>query len=61
MEQFDGTLKRMQINLTTGERQINRSSNINKNIRFGFFEIEQIAHVLETLALLATSMAPQQL
>lgn len=59
VSQFDGTVKLLTIDLSTGERQVISADVVNEDdITFGLFEVEQSEAELNSVALLATPEGP---
>jgi hypothetical protein len=59
ISQFDGTVKLMKIELSTGAREIVPAKDIGEEkITFGMFEVEESNHRSESIALVATPQGP---
>jgi hypothetical protein len=59
VEQFDGSVELLKIDLATGERQIVAHDELDeKDVAFGMFEVEKIEPEVESVALLATPEGP---
>jgi hypothetical protein len=59
ISQFDGTVKLMKIELSTGVREIVPAKQIDEEkVTFGLFEIEESNHRSESVALIATPDGP---
>lgn len=59
VHQFDGSVKLLEIDLTTGERRIVPHDAVDeKHVTFGMFEVEKVEPELECVALLATPQGP---
>lgn len=59
ISQFDGTVKLMKIELSTGKREIVAAKEIDEDkIAFGLFEVEESNNLAESIALVATPDGP---
>ena len=59
LSQFDGSVKLLKIDLETCHRKIVPSKDVDENeIAFGFFEVEETAQYLDSVALVATPEGP---